>query len=239
MRLTAATLLLLTAMAPAASADLFDCKNTAPHRLAADVNGATAIVIVGKAGSLRVTGAGQRNVTASGTACASDSDFLQKMRIEARREGSELRIEAVIPERTVLFGFHNARLDMEVAVPDDLPIRIQDGSGSTEVRGVAALEIHDGSGEIDIRDVRGDVEVSDGSGAISIERVGGGVRIAADGSGGIEIRDVERNVVVDTDGSGSIDVSDVRGDFIVDKDGSGGIDYDRIGGSVSIPSRKR
>lgn len=232
-------ILTLVLVAPVATADLFDCNHTAPHRLSAAASGATAIVVVGRAGSLRVTGSSQTNVTATGTACSSDRDFLDDMRIEARREGSELIIEAIIPERTTVFGFHNAALDLEVVVPDNIPVRVKDGSGEMDITNVASLDVKDGSGEIEIRDVRGDVEVYDGSGSISIERVRGTVRIAADGSGSIDIRDVERNVIVERDGSGSIDVSGVRGDFTVENDGSGGIEYDGVDGSVSIPSRKR
>lgn len=236
-----------------ASADRARCSETAPHRLTAAINGATSISVIARAGSVRVTGGNVSAVTASGTACSSDAEFLREMRIEARREGSELIIEAVIPERTVVFGWHEARLDFEVTVPNDLAIGLKDGSGSAEVTDVASLAVNDGSGELVIRRVRGAVEVSDGSGSLTIEdvggdvtlkdgsgsveieRVGGGVRVTSDGSGSLDIRDVQRDVVIESDGSGSIDVADVRGDFIVERDGSGGIDYRAVSGTVKIP----
>lgn len=238
MRLSAIPVIPLLLVASSASADLFQCDHKAPHRLTANVSGASRVVVVGKAGSLRVRGANQADVTASGTACSSDRDFLDQMRIEARREGSDVVVEAIIPEKTVVFGFHAAKLDMEVVVPAHLPVSIKDGSGSIDVRGVASVDVRDGSGEIEIREIGGDVEVHDGSGAILVAQVGGGVRIS-DGSGGIEIRDVRRDVIIERDGSGGIDVVDVQGDFIVERDGSGGIDYDNVAGSVRIPSRKR
>lgn len=211
-----------------------DCGHTAPHRLTALAGDATAVVIVGRAGALRVSGATARNVVVRGTACSSDRDFLGEMRIEARRDGTELRIEAVIPEQVTLFGFHHARLDFEVEVPDSLPVRIKDGSGETAVRNVAAVDIDDGSGEIRIRDVRGDVRVHDGSGSVEITGVGGSVRVS-DGSGSLDIRDVGRDVTIEDDGSGSIAVAGVRGNFTVLRDGSGGIDYERISGKVTVP----
>ena len=214
-----------------------DCSHSAPHRLTAAPGDATEIVVVGRAGSLRVTGTRTNTVTASGEACASDRDFLSRMRIEARRDGSALRIEAIIPENVMMFGFHEARLDFEVTVPDSIPVRVSDGSGEAIVRGVASLDVTDGSGELEIRDVRGDVRVRDGSGSIEIDGVAGSVVIDADGSGSIDIRDVRRNVTVETDGSGSIEVADVRGDFIVHRDGSGGIDYARVSGTVRIPTK--
>jgi hypothetical protein len=212
-----------------------DCSQSAPHRLTAAPGDATEIVVIGRAGTLRVTGARTSTVTVTGEACASDRDFLSQMRIEARREGTALRIEAIIPDKVMIFGFHEARLDFEVTVPDSLPVRVTDGSGEAEVRGVASLEVTDGSGELEIRDVRGDVRVRDGSGSIEIDGVGGTVTIDADGSGSIDIRDVRRDVIVETDGSGGIEVADVRGNFTVHRDGSGGIDYDRVSGSVRIP----
>ena len=238
MRLSSIAAIPLLLAASSASADLFQCDNTAPHRLTANVAGASRIVVVGKAGTLRVRGANQSDVTASGTACSSDRDFLERMRIEARREGSDVVVEAIIPEKTVVFGFHAAKLDLEVVVPAHLPVSVKDGSGSIDIRGVASVEVRDGSGEIEIRDVRGDVEVRDGSGSIVVAQVDGSVRIS-DGSGGIEVRDVRRDVIVENDGSGGIDVIDVRGDFIVESDGSGGIDYENVAGTVRIPKKKR
>lgn len=214
-----------------------DCSQSAPHRLSADLGDASEIVVIARAGTLRVTGSRSNTVTAAGEACASDRDFLAQMRIEARREGSTLRIEAIIPDRVVMFGFHEARLDFEVTVPESIPVRVTDGSGEATIRGVASLVVTDGSGELEVRDVRGDVRVRDGSGSIEIDGVGGSVVIDADGSGSIDIRDVRRDVTVETDGSGSIEVADVRGNFIVHRDGSGGIDYDRVSGTVRIPTR--
>jgi hypothetical protein len=218
MKLAAVLPLLL--VAGTANADLFECDHKAPHRLTANVEGASRIVVIGRAGSLKVRGAGQSNVTASGTACSNDRDFLSGMRLEARREGSDVVVEAIIPEKTTVFGLHQASIDFEVVVPQNLAVSVKDGSGSIEITGVASLEVRDGSGSIEISDVRGDVDVTDGSGSVSAERIGGTFRVLADGSG-------------------SIDVTDVRGDFIVERDGSGGIDYSRVGGQVRIPERKR
>lgn len=185
----------------AGSAVADDCNYTAPHRLNAALGDATSIVIVAKAGELKVNGSRARDVTATGTACVSDRDLLSGIRLEARREGSELRIEAVIPE-FIGFTFHRqAQLDFEVNVPDSLPVRIVDGSGETQVRDVASVDINDGSGEIRIRNVRGDVRVKDGSGSVEIDRVGGSV-VIVDGSGSIDIRDVTRDVTIEADGSG-------------------------------------
>lgn len=229
--LAVAPLLLAAATASA------DCDHTAPHRLTADLKGATSVAVIARAGSLRVHGGPGAVVMAAATACASDRDFLSEMRIEARRDGSELVIEAIVPERTLIFGWHEARMDLEVAVPQNLPIRVKDGSGSAEIRDVARLEVVDGSGELDIRGVRGNVEVTDGSGSLSIRDVSGDVRVE-DGSGSIEVERIRGSVRIVEDGSGSIDVDEVSGDFTVERDGSGGVEWDRVSGTVRVPRER-
>jgi hypothetical protein len=218
-----------------ASAGIFDeCDHSAPRTVAAPAAGISKVVVVGKAGSLKVTGrAGVAEIRATGTACASDEDFLDKIRLTSRRDGSELRIEAEIPSSGPHFGFFHATLDFEVSLPAGMAVNISDGSGSLDVANTGSLDIVDGSGSIDINSVRGDVTVKDGSGSMTIQDVSGAVRVT-DGSGSIEIRRAG-SVIVDVDGSGSIDVNEVRGDFVVRSDGSGGVSYERVAGRVSIP----
>ena len=218
----------------AGSTAFADCEHSAARRLTANAAGANRVVVVGKAGKLRVTGRSQADVTASGTACTSDRDFLQEINIVARRDGSDVIVEAVIPERVAVFGWFEARLDLEVNVPANLEVVVRDGSGGLDIENVGALDVTDGSGEVDIRGVRGNLEVRDGSGQLSIRDVTGNVEIH-DGSGSIEVSHVGGSVLVRADGSGGIDVSDVKGDFIVDRDGSGGVDYERVGGKVRVP----
>jgi hypothetical protein len=244
-------------VATAANADLFDCGNSAQRRVSASVSGVSRVVVIGRAGSLRVSGRpAARQVVATGTACASDASALASIQLESRVSGSDLIIEAVIPERMGLFSWGEAKLDFEVALPDNIaldvrdgsgdliienagPLHVLDGSGELTIRGVHGnVEVTDGSGELTISDVTGDVKVTDGSGEIDINRVGGSVLIVEDGSGGIDIRNVQRNVTIGVDGSGSISVSDVRGDFVVEHDGSGGVSYDRVSGKVSVPRER-
>ena len=234
MRLSPIIALPLLLAASAASADMFTCDNKSPRRLTANVGGATRIVVIAKSGSLRVSGRAAADVGVSATACASDKDFLSEMNVVARRDGTDLVIEALIPERVAIFGWSDARLDMEVGVPANLPVVVRDGAGEAKIENVASLEVVDGSGELAIRNVRGDVEIVDGSGEVSVRDVGGNVTIR-DGSGSMEIEHIGGSVLVRLDGSGSIDVVDVKGDFTVDRDGSGGIDHERVGGKVRIP----
>ena len=255
MRLLVVSLALVTT---SAYAGLFDCNNTAPRHASAPLTGVSHITVIGHAGELKVTGrAGVREVTATGTACADDKDTLNQIQFGVRQSGTDLRIEAVIPDRSsTFFSWGGSSLDMEVIVPDSVAIDIEDGSGDTIVENVGPLKMVDGSGELTIRGVHGNADVHDGSGALTIDDVSGDVRVEDgsgemeidrvagnvtidDGSGSITVRNVQRNVTIENDGSGSVDVTDVRGDFTVENKGSGSVDYARVSGKISIPRRNR
>ena len=236
LRLLALPLILVTV---SAHAGLFDCSNTAPRHANAPLTGVSHITVIGRAGSLKVTGrTGVREVTATGTACAGDKETLEQIQFGVRRDGSDLRIEAVIPDHSSWLNSNAGSLDMEVVVPDTMSIDIEDGSGDTIVENVGPLKMVDGSGELTIRGVHGNADVHDGSGDLTISDVAGDLRVN-DGSGSIVVRNVRRNVTIESDGSGSVDVTDVRGDFTVEDKGSGSVDYTRVSGRVSVPRRNR
>ena len=222
--------------ATSALASWGDCTDTAPRSVAIPAGGATRIVIIGRAGTLKVVGRpGAAEVRATGTACASSKSELAGIQLRATRSGGEIRIEAEVPEVSIsMWG--NRRLDFEVSLPASVPVKVVDGSGELTIEHTAALEVDDGSGELTIRHVAGNLDVHDGSGAMTIEDVAGNVRIR-DGSGGIDVHRVTGSVFLN-DGSGSVDVTDVGGDFIVESKGSGHVSYDRIKGKVDVPRRR-
>lgn len=204
-----------------------DCDHTAPREASLDASGATRVVIDAGAGSLEVRGVPGSEVHARGTACASREALLDEIRLVADRRGDTLHLETRFPR-----NYHGtARLDLEVDIPAGLPVAIDDGSGSTKVRGVAALTLHDGSGSITVSDVAGAVDIEDGSGSIELLGVGGDVTID-DGSGSIDVRGAGGKVRID-DGSGEITVRDVDGDVSVE-DGSGSMEITGVGGSVVV-----
>jgi hypothetical protein len=233
-----------------AQAGMWDCGQTAPRQGRADAGGARSIRVIARAGELKIRGvAGASEVAVKGTACASRASGLDEIKLVVERRGDVVHVEAVTPE----WNWGSAGLEMEIDVPNSIPLDVEDGSGSAEVRDVAALRIVDGSGELVIDGVRGALTVDDGSGSLHIANVGGEARITdgsgeivvrqagsvlvtEDGSGSIQISDVRGNVVVRNDGSGSIDVRDVAGDFTVDDDGSGGIEHQGVRGHVKVPT---
>ncbi len=205
------------------------------------------------AGSLDILGVpGADRVSVRGEACAFTEGLLDEIRLYAERSGNQILVRAEIPRRRAfLWWFSRARLDLEIEVPDDVPLQVRDGSGHLEITGVDSLELRDASGTIRVRDVAGDVSIRDGSGAllvsnvrghvsvedgsgdIEIEEAGGDVRIPQDGSGDIEIRRVAGDVRI-RDGSGEIRVREVEGSVTVDEDGSGTIDVVDVGLDVIV-----
>lgn len=120
---------------------------------------------------------------------------------------------------------------LEVEMPGQLGLEIDDGSGSMRVQDVAGdIEIDDGSGSLEMTNVGGDIRVEDGSGSMTVNGVGGDISIK-DGSGSITVNHVRGSVVVD-DGSGSINVTDVDADLIIEDDGSGSLNFAQIRGRV-------
>lgn len=213
-----------------------DCTNTAPRSAALPIAGASRITIVGRAGSLRVSGRpGATEVRATGTACSSSSGDLSAMQLRATRSGSEIRIEAEVPEMSGSW-FGDRRLDFEVTLPSNLPVNVHDGSGELKIENTGALDVEDGSGSLTIHHVNGNLSVHDGSGSMDVFDVTGNVRIH-DGSGSIDVHRVSGSVMLN-DGSGSVDVADVGGDFIVESKGSGHVSHERIRGKVDVPRRR-
>lgn len=240
-----AGLLAAGALAPgAASAQDRDDGYAAPRDAAVSARGARRVEIEAEAGSLRVVGvAGLAEVRVRGTARASRREWLDAIRLEARREGDAVVVRAVIPDddeggRGWRDGWRDGwrGLDLVVEVPRGIAARVEDGSGEVEIRDVGALELRDGSGEVEIVGVAS-ATVEDGSGALRLRDVRGDVRVR-DGSGAVVVERVGGTVTVEHDGSGGIDVRTVAGDFVVERDGSGGIDHAGVRGRVTLPPRR-
>lgn len=209
------------------------------------------------AGSLNVRGAsGSDQISVRARACADSQDQLDEMDLSQNRRGNTLEISSEVdstgsPFR--FFGSNYAYIDVDISIPADLSVEIEDGSGDMTIEDVSGnFDIDDGSGDVNIRNLNGSVEVDDGSGDVELEEVTGAVRIQDgsgdirlarivgdvhipdDGSGSIRVQMVTGNVTIDDDGSGDIDVHDVTGDFVARDTGSGDVDYSGVGGRVDV-----
>ncbi len=250
--MAAATVFLSAGSAFAGLFDDMDCRYTAARKGASPAAGVSRVVIQADSGFLKVDGTpGATQIVASGTACTSDEDFLDRITLTMRRSGSDLHITADIPDKTVIFGFFSARLDLGITLPAGLPVVIDDDSGWIKVANTGTTTIDDDSGAIEVVNVRGDLTIRDDSGAIAINGVSGNVTIEDDSgeitvknvggnveieddSGAITVAHVEGYVRIREDDSGSIDVRNVKRDVTIDEDGSGSVDVADVGGNFTV-----
>lgn len=226
-------MLISTLLAVAAIPAGADCEHREPRNATVPADGAVRLMVDAEAGSLEIVGvAGLREVRVSGTACASDRDLLERIRLETERRDDEIRVRAITPDGDSWgWGRDEARLDLVIEAPPAMLVDVDDGSGSLRVEGVAAVRIDDGSGEILVRRVGGAVRIDDGSGSIEVEEVG--ELDVRDGSGEIVAERIAGDVVVE-DGSGSIELVGIGGDVLVREDGSGSMRIEQVAGSVRV-----
>jgi len=153
------------------------------------------------------------------------------LRLTFRKE-SDTAVLIAYFEQSGWFNWNDeASVSLEIRMPEQMHLVVDDGSGSIDIVGVRGdIVLDDGSGSIELADVGGQIEIDDGSGSIIADRVGGDISVN-DGSGSIRIRGVTGSVTVD-DGSGSINVRDVEKDLTIIDDGSGDLDFANIEGRV-------
>jgi len=230
MRSTLVPALLLGLCSTATAADYEEV-----HDLRLDAGDLDTLIIDVGAGSLDVTGVdGLRSIEVKATVIIPDvsaadgrKSIAKDLKLSLDMSGGAAKLVADFDHGFWGAG-SNSRVDLEVRAPTTLDlviedgsgsmdvanfpvrVRIDDSSGSIDVRQVGDLRIHDGSGSIDVTGVSGNVHVDDGSGNITIEAVGGSVTID-DGSGKIRVSDVAKDLIILEDGSGGVSFSDVRG----------------------------
>jgi DUF4097 and DUF4098 domain-containing protein YvlB len=169
-----------------------------------------------------------------------DDDDLEEfknkyVKLKLEQDGKKARLISEVKSGfsvSSLFKRKEARINLDVRIPKNLDLEIDDGSGSIEVSGIDGnVEVDDGSGSIEIVNIKGWVKIDDGSGTTIVENIGGKVKIN-DGSGTVKITDVGGDVDVD-DSSGTVSIYNIKGSVVVD-DGSGGIVIDGVDKDVYI-----
>lgn len=156
------------------------------------------------------------------------------MKLNLEKKGSSAVLTSKIDYNSVsaLFKPKSAQINLDVRVPRNLALDIDDGSGSIEVLNIAGkVDLEDGSGSVTMDKITGSVSIDDGSGSIELRSIGGDVDID-DGSGTITVEDAAGNVDV-KDGSGTINIYKTGGSVVV-SDGSGSINIDGVGKDVHI-----
>lgn len=232
------------------------CRFQAPRALDLDLQGVAGITVIANQHDVHVRGVDGPGGAVRGRACASKQESLDALQILQHREGNQLVIEAKSTIKATgwnLMGDHYAYLDIGVAIPKSLPVKLNVGSGDASVDNVATLDANVGSGDLDVRRVPGDVSASIGSGdagfddigALKVDSIGSGdliaegvrrdVRIDSIGSGDATLKQVGGSVDVGSIGSGDLDVNGVGRDLHVRSIGSGDIAHHGVAGKVEIP----
>lgn len=223
------------------------------RNLELDASGLSDVFIDAGAGALTVKGVeGSDRIFVVATIMVDREDegearelIEKRLRLELERDGDRAKLKAGFRSGRGWDG--DAAIDLDVRMPAQLLLRIDDGSGPVKVQDIAsAVRIDDGSGPIELSN-SGEIDIDDGSGSIRLEDTGG-VRIddgsgsitiiraagdvyVEDGSGTIDIRGVQGSVTVD-DGSGDIDIDDVEHDLIIEEEGSGSLRYTNVRGAI-------
>ncbi|MFO1465022.1 MAG: DUF4097 family beta strand repeat-containing protein [Steroidobacteraceae bacterium] len=239
-----------------------DCAFKAERTAAVDLAGARSILIRMGAGDLKVRGLTHGSeVKAHGKACAPSQALLDQTTLKVVREGDVVHVSSQIPEggktHGLLFGNSSPYIDVDLDLPAEVPIALEDTSGDLVVTHIAGGSIHDSSGDLEVDDVAGDLDVVDSSGDIRIgdvrgkltledssgdmnlRNVHGDVLVKVDSSGDIRIVDAGANVTIDRDSSGDVDVDGVAGNFTLGSKGSGDVNVHGVHGKVSIPDYKK
>src|SRR4026208_2159712 len=128
------TLIILGAFIPrtgkAQSADY-----TAPRTAVVNAAGARVIRISAGAGYLNVTGrTGINQVRVTGVARAPRRRILEEIKLQAERQGDEWVIKVITPDNDnslwdVFRGDWHQQLDLDIDVPINTPLQVEEGSG--------------------------------------------------------------------------------------------------------------
>lgn len=233
--LTGLALLVVAAVATAAP-----CQYSAPRN--ADLDAATLQSLLLNLGStdVHVQGvSGLTRIEVRGTACASNPQWLDDLKIETARSGSEGTVTARTGDHENSFGpfgfSRYAYLKLSVSVPSQMAVRVDSVSGDVVARSLASLDFHSGSGDLKAYEITGVLALQLGSGDVDAHTIGT-VDLRRSGSGDVTISDVRGEVRGDEDGSGDLNFTDVRGSVSVGSIGSGDLRLENIGGNVQLNS---
>jgi hypothetical protein len=225
-----AAIALLTLPLPALARD--DCAFSAERKAGIDTTGAERVEILARAGDLTVRPASGTALGAAGRACASRQEFLDQTQLHVRRAGNVIQVHVQTPDDMSGIGIFYAYLDLQVVVPEGLPVEVTDSSGDMSLDGVRVVRVTDSSGDILARRLSADVEIDDSSGDIRVEDAAGAVRVA-DSSGDIVIRGAQ-SVHIPRDGSGDMSIERITGNVLIEQDSSGDVTVSGVGGNVEL-----
>ena len=229
--------LIVAAALATGSAQAWDCKYEKDIEATLDLSGSEQLTVAAAAGDLEIRGrADIAEARIRGKVCASEEEWLEQSEVVAEG-GREASIAVALPDQNGGWSFFGSRylyLDLEIEVPQDLPLEVRDSSGDVTVRGTGPIDIRDSSGDIELSDVGGSAVLKDSSGDIELRHIAGDVTVRQDSSGDIYGEDIEGSVLIEHDSSGDIRFEAVGGDYVVERDSSGDIVARTVGGDFRV-----
>lgn len=186
------------------------------------VNGAVALDVCTREGSVHVTAAPGTNVEISGKVHSSswhalgESEEMKKIAANppVQRTGNAIHIgnHDICGGR----GPQNVAIDYEVTVPRNTTVVATDGSGNITVEGVSgSLRAQAGSGNIRATGIGANSILQSGSGTVDVQNAHGDLKVQT-ASGDISVRDSELTQARLGAASGGITTSNVRGGLRVE-----------------------
>ena len=197
-----------------------------------------AIKVVTEAGSVKVRGTSQSNLT-----------YVMRKRVrasseeEARKLFSNFKIQAWSSGDVASFrgqfdshyGRRQASVDFDITTPRATSaVNAETGGGSVGVNGIAGtVGVETGGGSISLDDIGGPATASSGGGTIELGSMGSDVAVET-GGGAIRIKSAGGRVAA-TSGGGSIVVVSAR-QAVSAETGGGSIRVDKCGAEVKVES---
>jgi hypothetical protein len=151
---------------------------------------------------------------------------LAKLALRLVEAGDTVRVSLTLPETQQ----RRPSLDLRLAVPARLGVKVARGRGDVEVRGLAAADLETRSGDLSVSDVAGLVRAEHRGGQVEVTRVGE-VRCKVR-MGDLRVVEVRGALECETEG-GRVDARAVRGAVRIESQRTD-LDLDGFGGPVTL-----
>ena len=230
--------LALLVVAGAAGAE--PCRYSAPRSVDLDATTLKSLLLNLGATDAHVRGvAGLSKIEVRGTACASNPQWLDDLRIDTSRGGAEATVTVRTGDHETSFNLlgrsRYAYMKLTVSVPPQLAVAIDSASGDVVAQSLESLDFHSGSGDLKAHQITGALALELGSADVDAHGVGS-VELRSTGSGDVTVSDVRGEVRAGQTGSGDLHFSDVQGSVSLGSVGSGDMRLENIGGNVQVDS---
>jgi DUF4097 and DUF4098 domain-containing protein YvlB len=251
---TALVVLALATLAQAQGSKVYQDGRYWIEETSGTINSARSVKVVADAGSVRVQGSGQPNVSyviRKRVAAGNEQDArrqFEKFKVSANNYGDTAVLKGTCMADT---GRTRLSVSYEIEAPQNLTmLYMRSGGGGLTVNNInGRVDGETGGGDIRLDAVNGTVSATSGGGTVEIGTVGGDLRVetgggdirvrmangelrAESGGGNIWIESAARNAEVET-GGGAIEIRKVGGALRAES-GGGDLEIGDVGGAASV-----